>query len=132
MGWPMIPRTVMTSSSGFWRAQREWPLARARATAYHLHRDGRLAAARPEQTVCRTTYTFDPLHPVPTVGGNISSNQGLITAGGYDQRPRDDTHAAGNRLPLSERRDVAARRSGLSRRASGIRSGSTGTVQIKL
>jgi hypothetical protein len=26
--------------------------------------------------------------------------------GGYDQRPRDDTHAAEDRLPLSERRDV--------------------------
>ncbi|MGZ3434214.1 MAG: CocE/NonD family hydrolase, partial [Isosphaeraceae bacterium] len=91
---------------GFWRAQCEWPLARARATAYHLHGNGTLATPRPEQTVGRTTYTFDPLHPVPTAGGNISSNQGLITAGGYDQQPRDDTHAAGNRLPLSERRDV--------------------------
>ena len=29
-----------------------------------------------------------------------------MTSGGYDQRARDDTHAAGNRLPLSERRDV--------------------------
>ena len=96
---------------GFWRAEREWPLTRARATVYHLHGDGRLAEARPEQTVSRTTYTFDPLHPVPTVGGNISSNQGLITAGGYDQRPREDTHAAGNRLPLSERRDVLVFRS---------------------
>ena len=96
---------------GFWRAEREWPLARARATAYHLHADGRLALARPEQTFSRTTYSFDPLHPVPTVGGNISSNQGLITAGGYDQRPRDDTHAAANRLPLSERRDVVVFRS---------------------
>jgi hypothetical protein len=26
--------------------------------------------------------------------------------GGYDQRPRDNTHGAENRLPLSERRDV--------------------------
>ena len=54
----------------------------------------------------QTTYTFDPRHPVPTIGGNISSNQGLMTNGGYDQRPRDDTHAAEDRLPLSERRDV--------------------------
>ena len=46
-----------------------------------------------------TTYTFDPRHPVPTVGGNISSNQGLMTNGGYDQRPRDDTHAAVDGLP---------------------------------
>jgi hypothetical protein len=113
---------------GFWRAEREWPLARARATAYHLHGDGTLATPRPEQTVSRTTYTFDPIHPVPTVGGNISSNQGLITAGGYDQRPRDDTHAAGNRLPLSERRDVLVFRG--EPLVSDLEV--TGTVRIKL
>jgi uncharacterized protein len=78
--------------------------------------------------VSRTTYTFDPIHPVPTVGGNISSNQGLITAGGYDQRPRDDTHAAGNRLPLSERRDVLVFRG--EPLVSDLEV--TGTVQIKL
>ena len=65
----------------------------------------------PESQSASTTYTFDPQHPVPTVGGNISSNQGLMTSGGFDQRPRDDTHAAGNRLPLSERRDVLVFRS---------------------
>jgi putative CocE/NonD family hydrolase len=43
---------------------------------------------------------------VPTIGGNISSNQGLMTSGGYDQRVRDNTHGAVDRLPLSERRDV--------------------------
>ena len=105
-----------------------WPLARARATVYHLHGDGRLATARAEQTSNRTTYTFDPLHPVPTVGGNISSNHGLITAGGYDQRPRDDTHAAGNRLPLSERRDVLVFRT--EPLAADLEV--TGTVQVKL
>jgi putative CocE/NonD family hydrolase len=65
---------------------------------------------------------------VPTVGGNISSNQGLITAGGYDQRPRDDTHAAGNRLPLSERRDVLVFRSDPLAADLEV----TGTVQVKL
>jgi hypothetical protein len=29
-----------------------------------------------------------------------------MTSGGFDQRPRDDTHAALDRLPLSERPDV--------------------------
>lgn len=93
---------------GSWRAEREWPLARTRAETLYLRGDGSLADSAPslEQGVSASTYTFDPRHPVPTIGGNISSNQGLMTSGGYDQRPRDDTHAAGNRLPLSERRDV--------------------------
>ncbi len=95
---------------GFWRAEREWPLARARPMTLYLRADGSLSGAArsslPSLEPTFTTYTFDPRHPVPTIGGNISSNQGLMTNGGYDQRPRDDTHAARNRLPLSERRDV--------------------------
>ncbi len=91
---------------GAWRAEREWPLKRAAATAFYLHDGGRLTPEPPGERASSTTYTYDPRTPVPTIGGNISSNQGLITNGGYDQRPRDDTHAALNRLPLSERRDV--------------------------
>jgi putative CocE/NonD family hydrolase len=91
---------------GFWRAEREWPPARARSTSLYLHADGALSLDRPSDDDSRTTYTFDPRDPVPTVGGNISSNTPLMTNGGYDQRPRALTHAASNRLPLAERRDV--------------------------
>ncbi len=94
------------SRGGFWRPEREWPLARAQAMTLFLRADGTLARTPPQQAPAHTTYTFDPRHPVPTIGGNISSNQGLMSSGGFDQRPRNDTHAAGNGLPLSERRDV--------------------------
>ncbi|WP_406700448.1 CocE/NonD family hydrolase [Singulisphaera sp. Ch08] len=113
---------------GFWRAEREWPLARARATSYFLRGDGTLGTTAPELESSRTTFTFDPHHPVPTIGGNISSNQGLMTNGGYDQRPRDDTHAAENRLPLSERRDVLVFRT--EPLAADLEV--TGTVTVKL
>jgi putative CocE/NonD family hydrolase len=91
---------------GFWRSEREWPVARTRPTAFYLTAEGALAKEPSAIAVSRTTYTFDPKHPVPTVGGNISSNQGLMQSGGFDQRARGDTHAAVNELPLSERRDV--------------------------
>jgi len=65
---------------------------------------------------------------VPTIGGNISSNQGLMASGGYDQRPRDDTHAADNRLPLSERRDVLVFRTAPLEADMEV----TGTVAVKL
>lgn len=91
---------------GAWRAEREWPLARARETAWHLHPDGSLRAEPPAADAGSTTLRYDPDHPVPTIGGNISSNANLMTAGGYDQRPRDDTMGAEDRLPLSERADV--------------------------
>ena len=91
---------------GFWRGEREWPVARAQPTKFYLGKDGTLGRNAPESQSASTTYTFDPRHPVPTVGGNISSNQGLMSSGGFDQRPRDDTHASVNRLPLSERQDI--------------------------
>jgi putative CocE/NonD family hydrolase len=51
-----------------------------------------------------------------------------MTNGGYDQRPRDDTHAAENRLPLSERRDVVVFRTPPLENDLEV----TGTVQVKL
>ncbi len=51
-----------------------------------------------------------------------------MTNGGYDQRPRDDTHAAGSRLPLSERRDVLVFRTPPLDADLEV----TGTVEVKL
>ena len=113
---------------GFWRAEREWPLRRAVPTPLYFHADGTLSDRLPQQGSSYTTYTFDPRHPVPTIGGNISSNQGLVTNGGYDQRPRDNTHAADNRLPLSERRDVLVFRTAPLSTDWEV----TGTVEVKL
>ncbi len=113
---------------GSWRSEREWPIARTRPTPLYLHADGSLSSSAPSVEASSTTYTFDPRHPVPTIGGNISSNQGLMQNGGYDQRPRDDTHAAGNRLPLSERRDVLVFRTTPLEADLEV----TGTVEVKL
>jgi uncharacterized protein len=112
---------------GYWRGEHEWPLGRAAATRYFLGPDGTLSNAPPHSS-SQTTYTFDPRQPVPTVGGNISSNQGLIANGGYDQRPRDDTHSSVNRLPLSERRDVLVFRTSPLEADLEV----TGTVLVKL
>ncbi len=113
---------------GFWRAEREWPLARAVSRSYYLHGDGMLAEEAPTESEGRTTFAFDPRRPVPTIGGNISSNQGLMTSGGYDQRPREDTHAAENGLPLSERPDVLVFRTGPLSEDVEV----TGTVEVQL
>ena len=53
----------------------------------------------------RTTYTFDPRHPVPTIGGGSSAR---LKDGAYDQR---EDHARSRRrqppyLPLRSRADV--------------------------
>jgi putative CocE/NonD family hydrolase len=109
---------------GFWRAEREWPLARAKPTTYYLHADGTLTIEPPRERDSQTTYTFDPHHPVPTIGGNISSASGLMANGGYDQRPREGD----SRIPLAERRDVLVFRSQPLQEDLEV----TGTVEVKL
>jgi uncharacterized protein len=90
---------------GRWRDENEWPLARAVATPYYLHAGGTLASARPKPAK-PTTYRFDPRDPVPTIGGNVSSEGSLMPRGALDQRCTPDHWLCRDSLPLSARSDV--------------------------
>ena len=92
---------------GHWRFEHEWPPARAKTTAYFLHADGILSPDAPASHA-PLTYRFDPHHPVPTLGGNNSSQGMLSTAGATDQRCRKElwTCAGADTNPLSTRDDV--------------------------
>jgi putative CocE/NonD family hydrolase len=91
---------------GVWRDEGEFPLARTRFTPYYFHADGSLSPEKPRETDAATTYEFDPRNPVPTIGGNLSSMQGLAEAGGFDQWARPTTTGARYAVPLSQRPDV--------------------------
>jgi putative CocE/NonD family hydrolase len=91
---------------GHWRDEAEVPPVRARFTPYYLHAGGLLTRDAPAEANASTTYRYDPRDPVPTIGGNLSSVQGILQPGGFDQRCRADTLFARGLLPLSERRDV--------------------------
>jgi putative CocE/NonD family hydrolase len=71
---------------GRWREEREWPLARVRATTYHLHADGSLSAERPEVDPEPRTFTYAPGFPVPTIGGNYCA-VGELPADGVGMEP---------------------------------------------
>ncbi len=83
-----------------WRYETAWPLARAVQTPYYLHSqghahglagDGGLSAIPPESEPA-DHYQYDPLNPVPTVGGATLMHP-LFRPGPRDQRPverRDD------------------------------------------
>lgn len=114
---------------GFWRSENEWPPARAVSTSLYLGKEGTLTPEPPSGDSAESvTYTFDPSNPVPTVGGNVSSSQGLILAGGFDQRTREDSHPAGVQLPLSQRRDVVVYRTPPLEEDLEV----VGTVQVEL
>ncbi|MBN8731861.1 MAG: CocE/NonD family hydrolase [Acidobacteria bacterium] len=90
---------------GRWRDEREWPLARAVETPYYLHADGALSPNKPG-TAAPTTYRFDPASPVPTIGGNVSSEGVLMPRGAQDQRCSPQHWLCKDSLPLSARPDV--------------------------
>jgi len=90
---------------GHWRDEQEWPLARAVNTAYYLHADGSLSTDAPSSSP-PTRYSFDPRHPVPTVGGNISSFGSVVSVGAQDQRCTRESWPCSDTLPLSARTDV--------------------------
>lgn len=96
----------LLNHGGYWRNEREWPLARARQTNYYLQASGRLAPTPPGDAAQATSYQSDPRHPVPTIGGNISSGDKIMLQGAWDQRGGSHVWNWKDPLPLSARNDV--------------------------
>ncbi|HKD07986.1 MAG TPA: CocE/NonD family hydrolase [Bryobacteraceae bacterium] len=90
---------------GHWRDEREWPPARAVSTPYYIHPDGSLSTVAPAASE-PTSYRFDPADPVPTLGGNVSSEGALMSRGAQDQRCLSLDWPCKAILPLSARSDV--------------------------
>jgi hypothetical protein len=90
---------------GHWRDEKEWPLARTAPIPYYLHAKGVLSPEKPTEDQ-PITYQFDPRNPVPTIGGNVSSQGTLMFQGAADQRCRLDFWLCSDSKPLSARNDV--------------------------
>jgi putative CocE/NonD family hydrolase len=91
---------------GHWRNEHEWPLSRTRWTSFYLHRDGALSTEEPSAAEAKITYEYDPRKPVPTIGGNISSGDGIMLQGAWDQKCSSVVWNCKDTLPLSARQDV--------------------------
>ena len=95
-----------------------WPPAGAVEKPLYLHSrkganslsgDGSLDWSAPVSDERVDTYIYDPLNPVPTLGGNDCCRETIVTQGPYDQRPverRDDVLVFTSRA-LSEALTVA-------------------------
>ncbi|HEY0420318.1 MAG TPA: CocE/NonD family hydrolase, partial [Acetobacteraceae bacterium] len=70
---------------GRWISLADWPPPAARFVPYHLHNDGRLDPAPPAEGAAPLSYDFDPAHPVPTIGGNLTSLEPVASGGAWDQ-----------------------------------------------
>ncbi|WP_328436699.1 CocE/NonD family hydrolase [Streptomyces sp. NBC_00444] len=93
---------------GEWRTDTRWPPTATAPVDLYLTIDGALTVTPPPATGASVTYDFDPRHPVPTMGGQVTSGEPVMTGGAYDQNA-PDARVYGARepyLPLDSRPDV--------------------------
>jgi predicted acyl esterase len=92
--------TYYTMGSNKWQTSEVWPPAGAQPMTFHLssggsanslNGDGQLTAAPPD-TNKPDTFTYDPMNPVPSYGGNVCCTGNAITAGSFDQRKMESRH----------------------------------------
>ena len=112
---------------GKWREEQDWPLARTASTPYYLHASGTLNQAKPAVEK-PTTYTFDPRNPVPTLGGNVSSQGTLMFQGAADQRCGVGFWLCNDTKPLSSRNDILVFQTPLLTKDTEV----TGRIIVKL
>ncbi len=113
---------------GVWRHENEWPLARTQYTPYYLQDTGALATTKPLADQAATSYESDPHNPVPTLGGNISSGNDLLTPGAWDQRGSEKFWNWTKPIPISARNDVVVFRTDPLERDVEV----TGEIEVKL
>jgi putative CocE/NonD family hydrolase len=89
------PVQIFVMGANVWRSENEWPIARARNVRYYfasgghansLYGDGTLEPV-PQAQSTPDQYIYDPLKPVPTMGGAICCNPAVFPWGPMDQRP---------------------------------------------
>jgi hypothetical protein len=77
-----------------WSSSAEWPPESAETRTLYLTSDGnansvfgngRLTAERPGAG-SSDTYTYDPMNPVPALGGGVCCNRDAAPGGSFDQR----------------------------------------------
>jgi putative CocE/NonD family hydrolase len=87
------PVRIFVMGKNVWRNEDEWPLSRARPQRYYLHSkggantlrgDGWLSPEPPAEEPF-DVYLYNPIDPVPTHGGAVEGELGLVFAGAFDQ-----------------------------------------------
>ncbi len=92
--WPKVRIFVMGENK--WRDENEWPLQRTQYTNFYLHSsgaantlkgDGALSMAEPAGFEPADRFSYDPLKPVPTKGGNsLGLNLGAYNQAALEKR----------------------------------------------
>ncbi|NND88546.1 MAG: CocE/NonD family hydrolase [Flavobacteriaceae bacterium] len=87
-----------TMGSNEWQASEMWPPADTEMITYYLNSqgnantrmgDGTLSIKEPTGEAV-DTYTYDPMNPTPSVGGNVCCTGNAIEGGAYDQQALEE------------------------------------------
>jgi uncharacterized protein len=90
--------TYYTMGMNKWQTSDTWPPAGAQPMTFFLssggrantlHGDGTLTVA-PPVTDTPDAFTYDPMNPVTSYGGNVCCTGNAITAGSFDQRRMEE------------------------------------------
>jgi putative CocE/NonD family hydrolase len=86
--------TYYTMGSNRWQTSNTWPPSGAQPMTFYLSSGGRantlsgdgMLTASPPDVDKPDTFTYDPMNPVPSYGGNVCCTGNAVEAGSFDQR----------------------------------------------
>ncbi|MGC2658670.1 MAG: CocE/NonD family hydrolase [Bryobacteraceae bacterium] len=92
---PVPKLHIFVMGANIWREEHEWPLARTKYTSLYLASHGHANSVtgdgalrwQPAAVQPPDQFTYDPKHPVPTMGGAICCNARIMPPGPLDQTP---------------------------------------------
>ncbi|TDQ32564.1 CocE/NonD family hydrolase [Zeaxanthinibacter enoshimensis] len=107
-----------TMGKNIWQAAETWPPEHVKSKTYYLESggkantlngDGTLSTRKPSGTDSPDSFTYDPLNPVTSYGGNVCCTGNAIQGGAFDQQEmetREDILVYTSE-PLSEGMEVS-------------------------
>ncbi len=95
-----VPRVqYFTMGSNQWQAAETWPPEGAEMTTFYLssggqantlHGDGALSRTQPGSDAPADHFTYDPMDPVPSHGGNVCCTGNAVQGGAFDQQAMEE------------------------------------------
>lgn len=114
---------------GEWRSASDWPPPEMSERSFYLGSGGTLSEKGPDEVSSAISFEYDPRHPVPSIGGTITSGEPIMRGGAFNQV--EDPRFFGCKppyLPLASRPDVLVFETGLLETDCEV----TGPVAVEL
>ena len=88
------PVRIFVMGENAWRYEDDWPLERAEVTNFYLRSGGKANSLNGDGVLSldqpgdepQDVYVYNPISPVPTVGGGLCCDPAFMANGAYDQR----------------------------------------------